>query len=398
MNEKVYDIAIIGGGIAGAGIARDAALRGESVALFEKNYFAAGASSKSSKLIHGGLRYLEIAWKRLLRFDLIGAWQNFRFVFVSLRECRLLEEMAPTLIQPAPILIPLYHSSHRNRWSVYLGCKLYGFLAFLAGSKRFPEILNADEVLQKFPDIRKEGLLGGAIVWDRMTDDKRLVEALLRSALKKGALALEGAEITGYTHDKNTKNYRLTVRQGDEQKEFYSKHLVNATGAWADQTRNLSGEKHNPMIYPVAGAHIMLPRFLPFSMLAEAKDGRPFFVIDWNGFSRVGTTERTVENLDQVQATAEEKKYLLESLSFYFPSKNFSEDSILSSDAGVRPLALETKNLNANQVSREHKIFTGEDGVLHVIGVKLTDHRRAAEDVVNKLSTRKSRTRLEPLL
>ena len=187
--KTVYDLAVIGGGIAGAAIARDAALRGIRVVLFEKNTFGSGTSSKSSRLIHGGIRYLEIAWDALKTGRLSEAWKNFCFVFSALKECRILQKIAPGLIRPIPILIPIYKEDPRGRWSIFAGALLYSALAALSGEWKPVKIfLNPSDIAKELPGLKTTGLLGGTRIWDRTVDDRALVRATMASAARHGAM------------------------------------------------------------------------------------------------------------------------------------------------------------------------------------------------------------------
>lgn len=384
--ETLYDIAIIGGGIAGAGIARDAALRGAKVVLFEKNTFGSGTSSKSSKLIHGGLRYLETAWKELLAAHFSGFWKNLKFVFLALRETHRLHVLAPELIHPLPLIVPIYKNSNRSRWAVYFGTFVYGMLAKINGNPHFSKILNSKEkVLKLIPDLNPEGLLGGVIVWDHSTDDYSLVQATMESAKKLGAVLFERARVENYR--KNSGGiFEVNINRNGKTEIHKARKLINASGPWVDQVRGLSGAKNEAMVSPVAGAHIELKKFFPYSVILEAGDGRLFFMINRKDRARVGTTERVCENPDQVEATPEEINYLLSAVNKFFPGHHFQSSHILCSDAGIRPLAKPQRAVSANQISREHQFVEDESGVVHVLGVKLTDHRRAAEELMDKLA------------
>jgi glycerol-3-phosphate dehydrogenase len=191
--------------------------------------------------------------------------------------------------------------------------------------------------------------------------------------------------VTGYEHDEASNTYLIHAGSPSEERTVRIRKLVNASGPWVDKTRELGGEKDRDFILPVAGSHILLPSFLPCSTLLQAEDGRFFFVINHAGIARVGTTERTVTNLDSVKPTEEEVDYLLASLKRYFPKKDFTRKDILSRDAGVRPLSVPASTRNPNEISREHEIRISPSGCIHMVGVKLTDHRRAAEEVVNRL-------------
>ena len=383
---ETHDLGIIGGGICGAGIARDAALRGIRVVLFEKNEFGSGTSGKSSKLIHGGIRYLELAWNSFKRADFSEAWKNFNFVFVSLRESRRLRRLAPSLVQPLELLVPIYKDDRRKPWIMYGGTVLYFILALFSGRAKFPRIYpSRAAALKALPDLDPEGLLGAVKIWDHWVDDRALVLATMESAKKSGAQCFEKMPIVHYEHDKTSNTFLLHVTDRAQEKKVRVRKLINATGPWLDKIKQLSHEKEKDYLCPVAGCHLMLNSFLPCSTLLQARDNRFFFVINHGGQARVGTTERVVSNVDAVQPTEEEIDYLLSSLNRYFPKKNFTRKDILNRDAGVRPLAAPDSPIEANKISREHKIRVSPSGCIHMIGVKLTDHRRAAEEVVDRL-------------
>ncbi len=406
--DPIWDLAIIGGGIAGAGIARDAALRGIRTILFEKNTFASGASSKSSKLIHGGLRYLETAWTELKHLHLRAFWKNFQFVVSALRETHILYKTAPDLISPIHLLIPIYQSKKQSRPAVYAGTLLYGLLARLTGGAHGSKILwNAKTVLRLLPSLDPEKLTGGVLIWDHTTDDASLVRAVLRSATIKGAEAYENTEVLRYNFLKEGACFEIFVRQNGETRRVRARKLVNASGAWIDGVRELAGEYDGDLIVPVAGSHIGLPKFTDYSVILQAEDGRIFFVINRSDLAWIGTTERLHKDPDHVEPTDEEIEYLLASLRRYFPSQNFTREAIRIANSGIRPLANPRGRTSLHHISREHEIVEGPTGALHILGVKLTDHRRAAEEVVdlmvkdlrtwNPEILKKSRTRSAPL-
>ncbi len=408
MHTQPYDLLIIGGGITGAGIARDAALRGLKVVLFEKSAFGSGTSSKSSKLIHGGIRYLETAWRDLKKGHFRTAWKNFRFVWVSLRETHILEKMAPGLVRPLPMLVPLYKNGKRSVSAVRFGALLYGWLTFLAGGRRFPEILRTREkVLERVPALNPEGLLSGILLWDHTTDDQELVKATLASARRHGAELRERARVIGFRRLPDG-TYEATVDSGGEIQSFEALQIVNATGPWIDQVRRVAGNSgENALLHPVAGSHLEFEAFTPLSVILEAADERAFFVIHRGSISRVGTTEWIPEGPEDTATPEKDVRYLLEALNRYFPSLHLTEKDILHRDTGIRPLARASHTGSPSDISREHALYCDAAGIWHVTGVKLTDHRRAAEKVVDRLVAaltsrrpglpRQSRTQQTPL-
>lgn len=400
-SEPIYDIAIIGGGIAGCGIARDAALRGIKTVLFEAGTIGCGTSSKSSKLIHGGIRYLELSWIALCRGALSEAWKNFRFVFLSLKESRTLHQIAPDLVKPIPLIIPVYKNGPRNPLALYLGAVLYSFLALVCGRGRFGRIFGSKKsIMKRMPELNPEGLAGGIMIWDHVTDDVALTRATAASAKKNGAHVFENSKVTGFEYDFDKNIYNIRVERLQEtanpdghkisktaEVSYQAKKLLNATGPWVDKTRGLLRDKDfdENLLQPVAGAHLVLPRFLGYSVILQAADGRVFFVINVGGHSRVGTTEWTCEDPDRVTVREEDVDYLLGSLGRYFPEKKFTRADILFSDAAIRPLAKPPQDQRFYEISREHEIHVDHAGVIHVLGVKLTDHRRAAKEIVDEL-------------
>jgi glycerol-3-phosphate dehydrogenase len=385
-SEDLLDIAIIGGGIAGAGIARDATLRGFRVGLFEKNTFGSGTSGKSSKLIHGGLRYLEIACLALRYGNFSKFWKNFCFVFSALRESHILERTASQYVKPILFIVPLYQSDDRSLLSVYIGSLVYGILAFLSGSQRMPKILwSKDAVLKWVPNLNAAGLVGGVVIWDHLTNDKELVQAIINDAERSGAEIYEHAPVQKYQLLENKTTYKLTVKLKGKQTEFYARKVINAGGPWIDQIRSTSSTNDEEYIVPVAGAHINVRKFTDYSVILRAPDKRIFFVINIGPHARIGTTERIHKDPDHVEPLAEEIEYLFFALERYFPSVSLSETDVIAQDAGIRPLARPKKTTPLSDISREHEIRTDELGVIHMVGVKITDHRRAAQEVVDQL-------------
>ena len=294
-------------------------------------------------------------------------------------------------------------------WAVYLGAAFYGFLALLTGNRKGPRILAGQKAVSKLiPNLNSKDLAGGVVIWDHITDDKRLVEEIIRSARASGAQALEQAAVQNYHYDAGNQIYEITVTQqttttgrrpvgdvnqplsanvslSDGVRTFKARKLINASGPWVDKIRAKTGEKTGDFLVPVAGSHITVKRFTDYSVILRAQDNRIFFVINLGPHSRVGTTERVHKDPDTVRPLDEEVEYLLCELERYFPNVRLSSEDILSKDAGIRPLAKPQKAQTPHDISREHEIRVGPTGVIHVLGVKLTDHRRAAKEVIDQL-------------
>ncbi len=386
--ENTFDIAVIGGGIAGASTAREASSRGLSVILFEKNTFGSATSSKSSKLIHGGLRYLETAWFAMEKGRFKDAWKNFAFVCSSLRESKTLARAFPELVKPISMVVPFYPSRKRNHSLMVLGCIFYGFLGKILSGSRFPKILwSRQAVLKEIPQLLPEGLSGGVILWDHTADDHALVNAVIQSAVQKGAQCFERAKVSACEKTGDIYKIQTVINAGT--KSFSARVVVNATGPWADETRRaLQPGNHEDMVVPVAGSHLEFKQFINQSMALEAEDGRLFFVINKNGISRVGTTERPEPDPENTRVSEAEIDYLLKELTRLFPGISLSRQDIIARDCGIRPLAKPAQSLTPHEISREHVIQKSSDGVYHLIGVKITDHRRAAAELLSRIGCR----------
>ena len=383
----VFDIAIIGGGIAGAAIAHESALRGLSVVLFEKNKFGSGTSSKSSKLIHGGLRYLEVAWSAFWAGHFTDFWKNLRFVFLALKETHALAKQWPEIITEIELLMPIYKNQGRSRFSVFFGTWLYGILSQIGGGKKGTRILrSAKKALEAEPGLNPLGLLGAVIVQDHTTNDLDLVRKVIRASVESGAQVFEDATVTRYHFSPVGELFEVDVKIPRKTQTFYARKVINATGAWVDQVReNAGGIKKSEMIVPLAGSHVEVPFFSNYSTILQAEDKRIFFVINRDKRARIGTTERLEKNPDQVKTTEEEVGYLLSSVKKFFPAAKLVQSQILSMDAGIRALAKPRRPVSMSQISREHEFIFDPDGAIHVLGVKLTDHRRAAKELLDKL-------------
>jgi len=376
IDTQSFDAVVIGGGMAGAGVARDLALRGASVALFEKGDFASGTSSKSSKLIHGGLRYLEL-------FD-------FRLVRESLREKKTLERLAPHLVQPLPFLVPVYRGSKRGLITVRVGMWLYDLLTPGRHRER-SRVLRPVAALALEPSIQADDLRGAGYYFDDLLllPERLCLENVL-SAVRHGARAHNYCEIEAVTRSAaGIDGVRVRDLLTGRVHAVRASVVVNCTGPWVDRLRELAAvaEAGKRVLRTTKGIHCMLPRMTDRAVYLSTADDRMIFVIPWREFSMVGTTDTDFDgDPDRLSATREEVEYLLDAVRPALPDPRVAMDRVIYTYAGVRPLAFE-EGASASRVSRDHKVVVeGPDGrFLSITGTKLTCFRSLAEQVGDRV-------------
>jgi len=378
MVETPVDVLIIGGGITGAGIARDAAARGFRTALIDKADFGAGTSSHSSRLIHGGIRYLEQ-----------GA---FRLVFEASHERRVLLTIAPHLVRPLAFLFPVYRGGRVPAWKLRAGMWLYDLLSAFR-NVRWHRWLRAKKVRRVEPGLRDRGLIGAALYYDAQTDDARLVIATLRSALRAGALAANYVETTALLKP-DGRIGAAVVRDllTGQTTTIRAQVVVNATGPWSDQLRRLDDPNAPAILRLTKGAHVTVPRRRLANehavTLFSPIDGRVMFVLPWGDLSYIGTTDTDADaSPDALRVTAADVTYLLRSANAAFPHAHLAPNDVVSAWVGLRPL-LREDHASPSQVSREHKVFESEHGLISIAGGKLTTYRVMARDVVDRVAAR----------
>src|SRR5712692_3545631 len=327
-----YDVVVIGGGMAGAGVARDLALRGVSVALVEKGDFAGATTSRSSKLIHGGLRYLEL-------FDVA-------LVRESLRERETLNRLAPHLVRPLPFLVPIYRDASRGLIKVRIGLTLYDWLTPGRGRERY-RVLRPIDTLSLEPAIRAENLRGaGYYVDDLLVFPERLCLENVLSACRHGARAFNYAQVEEVVHAPGSAPAGVRVRDlvTGRVATLGARALVNATGPWVDELRALAGvQERGPRIVRLTkGIHCLLPRLTDHAVYHSTSDDRMIFMIPWREFSLVGTTDTDFDgDLERVHATGDEVSYLLGEVRRVLPDPRVAVESVAYTYAGVRPLSYE---------------------------------------------------------
>lgn len=378
MVETPVDVLIIGGGITGAGIARDAALRGFRTALVDKSDFGAGTSSHSSRLIHGGIRYLE--------------QRAFHLVFEASRERRVLLRIAPHLVRPLAFLFPVYRGSRIPAWKLRAGMWLYDLLAVFR-NVHWHRWLRPKKVRRVEPGLRDRGLVGAALYYDAQTDDARLVVATVRSAIRAGALTANYVETTALLKpDGRVRGAVVRDVLTGETATIRANVVVNATGPWSDRLRQLDDPQAPPMLRVTKGAHVTVPRRRLGNehavTLISQIDGRVMFVLPWGELSYIGTTDTDADAApDALHVTAADVTYLLRSANAAFPDAHLASNDVVSAWAGLRPL-LREDHANPSQVSREHRVLESPHGLISIAGGKLTTYRVMARDVVDRVAAR----------
>jgi glycerol-3-phosphate dehydrogenase len=370
---REWDLVIVGGGITGAGILLEAARRGLRALLVEQRDFAWGTSSRSSKLVHGGLRYIKEG-KLLLTRDSVQERQN------------LLHEV-PGLVDAQSFAFADYIGRKPGRWMFAAGLAIYDFMA----GQRSRHYYSSDEFRMLAPHIPEQGLKGGLCYNDAKTDDARLVMRVLQEAISAGGTAVNYMAATGLLHDAanaggNPKVNGVTLCDGLNQTrhQVHAKVVINATGAWADGLRKEQGRA--PKLRPLRGSHLTLPAWrLPVAQaisLMHPTDGRPVFIFPWEGVTLVGTTDVDHSQNLQTEAaiTPAEISYLMHALEFQFPQLSLTLDDIIATYAGVRPV-IDTGKSDPSKEGRDHAVWM-EDGLLTVTGGKLTTFRLIALDAL----------------
>jgi len=398
---REYDLIVIGGGIVGAGIAQDAACRGLSVLLIEKDDFAAHTSSKTTKLIHGGLRYLEQG--------------RLRLTYQLSQERALLEQLAPHLVKDISFVLPLTEKDQLFSWRARIGLTLYDLLASgLFNGRQNHENIEPKEVFEAAPALAQENITGGLRFHDAITDDARLVLTVIKSAVSQGAHVLNYVEAIGLKdHDKVVREVECRDRLNGTTVTLRCKVCVNAAGIFSDQIIGMVKKNWQPRIMPGKGIHIVLP-FSAFptntGLFLPTPDKRYVFVLPWQRALMVGTTDSPYTgDLNNPIPNNDEIDYLLQILNKYNGGRRLARTDVKAAWAGIRPLISpfdankfpktnkskqptntdnKDNSLPTSQLSREHEIFIGPKGLVSVIGGKLTNYRLMAEQVMDRILER----------
>lgn len=375
MASRPLDLFIIGGGITGAGIALDAAVRGLNTGVADMQDFAGGTSSRSTKLVHGGLRYLK-------QFEI-------KLVAEVGQERAIVYENAPHVTRPEWMLLPIYKGGTFGRFSTSAGLKIYDALAKVKRDER-RRMLNKRQTLEKEPLLNENGLLGSGCYVEYRTDDARLTIEAMKEAVSRGAKAVNYAKVVDliYDRDRRLAGVKVEDRLADGEYTIYAKKIVNAAGPWGDTIREMDHSKKGKYLHLTKGAHIVIDgkRFpmkqaVYFDAVNDPK--RMIFVIPRDGKVYAGTTDTTyAERPIKPRMTADDQHYLLDAINGMFPSADLKADDIESGWAGVRPLIHE-EGKSPSEISRKDEIFLSDSGLITIAGGKLTGYRKMAERVVD---------------
>lgn len=373
LSQTAFDLLIIGGGITGAGIALDAALRGLKVLLVEKKDFASGTSSRSTKLIHGGLRYL----KQL----------ELKLVHETGTERAIIHRNAPHLVKPEDMLLPIVEGGSLGKLSTRLALWVYDTLADVDPEERF-EMLSVEDTRKAEPLLNPDGLLGSACYTEYRTDDARLTIEVIKTAVSKGAVCLNYAECRGFDYDEKGKITGAEVfdHLSQQKLKFSAKIVVNAAGPWVDELRKQDKSLEGKKLHLTKGVHIVVPHsVLPVAQAVyfDAMDGRMIFVVPRSNKTYIGTTDTNYQgDMHEPPVLRADVDYLLGAVNRMFPSVGMRVEDIVSSWAGLRPLIHEAGK-SPSELSRKDEIFTSSSGLISIAGGKLTGFRKMAERITD---------------
>ncbi|RCW77532.1 glycerol-3-phosphate dehydrogenase/oxidase [Saliterribacillus persicus] len=372
MQDEALDVLVIGGGITGAGIALDAVTRGMKAAVVEMQDFAAGTSSRSTKLVHGGLRYLK-------QFE-------FKVVAEVGKERAIVYENGPHVTTPEWMMLPFYKGGTFGPLTTNIGLMMYDFLAGVKKSER-RKMFSSDVAMDREPTLKKDGLKGAGYYVEYKTDDARLTLEVMKKAVEKGALALNYLQVTELLY-KEGKVVGVKVLDliDNTTTEIFAKKIVNAAGPWVDTLREKDGSKKGKTLRLTKGIHLVFDgeRFpLKQAIYFDTPDGRMVFAIPREGKTYVGTTDTVYTgNIARPQMTVQDRDYVIDAINFMFPKVKITASDVESSWAGLRPLIHE-EGKSPSDISRKDEIFISESGFISIAGGKLTGYRKMAESIID---------------
>jgi len=379
LRNKEFDVVVIGGGITGAGIALDATQRGMKVALVEMQDFAQGTSSRSTKLVHGGLRYLKQA--------------QIKVVAETGKERAIVYENGPHVTTPEWMLLPMHKGGTFGKFTTNIGFTMYDRLA---GVKRYErkKMLSKQATLNKEPLVKKDGLKGGGYYVEYRTDDARLTIEVMKRAAEKGAEVINHTKSTDFVYDAKNKVSGIKVKDmlTGEEYQINAKKVINAAGPWVDEVRKKDYTRNNKQLRLTKGVHVVIDQSkFPLRQAVyfdTEKDGRMIFAIPREGKAYVGTTDTFYNNEKTKPLTnQEDRDYLIDAINYMFPDVHVTDADIESTWAGVRPLILEDGK-DPSEISRKDEIWEGKSGLLTIAGGKLTGYRHMALEIVDLLAKR----------
>ncbi|KAI7886252.1 DAO-domain-containing protein [Lichtheimia hyalospora FSU 10163] len=379
--QKEFDLLVVGGGATGTGTAVDAATRGLSVALLERDDFASGTSSRSTKLVHGGVRYLQ---KAITELD----YEQYKLVVEALHERKIFLDIAPYLAGQLPIMLPVY-----KWWQIpyyWVGCKMYDLFA---GREALESsyFLTRSKALESFPMLRKDELVGALVYYDGHHNDARMNVALAMTAVYHGATVLNHCEVISLIKDKNGVNCGAKVRDTftGEEWQVKAKGVINATGPFTDGVRKMDDETTPDIVAPSAGVHVILPNYYSprnMGLLDPAtSDGRVIFFLPWEGSTIAGTTDSPTEVTPNPMPKEDEIKWILDEVSRYLSQDvKVRRGDVLAAWSGIRPLVRDPHARNTESLVRNHVIHVSDDKLLTIAGGKWTTYRAMAKETVDK--------------
>jgi glycerol-3-phosphate dehydrogenase len=386
--SQTFDMVIIGGGATGAGVALDAATRGLKVCCIERSDFAAGTSGRSTKLIHGGIRYLQEAFQKL-------DYGKYELVKEALTERNHMLQCAPYMNQPLPIMIPLYNSipflSLLKVPYYLIGAKVYDQVAGASSLVPSSHFINQKEAMYQFPMLKSKDLLGAIVYYDGQMNDTRMCLHLILTAVQSGATALSRVNVTSVkkTSEGKVCGVEAIDEVTGEKIAISAKVVVNATGPFADAVRKMADDDAKDIILPAAGVHVVLPdHFSPSKMgliIPETEDGRVLFFLPWEGATVAGTTDSVGELTMEPTPTDEEVGFIVEEANKYLQhDKAVTTKDIKAAWSGIRPLVRDPSKPDSKSVSRTHVLEVSPSNLVTIAGGKWTTYRQMAEDTVDK--------------
>ncbi|GEN87190.1 FAD-dependent oxidoreductase [Oceanobacillus sp. FSL W8-0428] len=376
LEKEQLDLLVIGGGITGSGISLDAATRGLRTGLIEMQDFAAGTSSRSTKLVHGGLRYLQ-------QFEV-------KMVAEVGKERAVVYENGPHVTTPEWMLLPFHKGSNLGPFTSNIGLRVYDFLAGVKKSER-REMLKPAEVLDREPLVKKDELRGGGYYVEYKTDDARLTIEVLKKAVENGVKAVNYTKAVEFIYEDGKVVGVVAENQISKEKhKIYAKKIINAGGPWVDDVRELDGSKKGKTLHLTKGVHLVFDESvfpLKQAVYFDTPDGRMVFAIPRDGKTYVGTTDTDYKgNIAHPTMTEADRDYILDAINYMFPSVGIDADKVESSWAGIRPLIAEEGASSPSEISRKDEIFQSDSGLLSMAGGKLTGYRKMGEHVVNMVA------------